>query len=179
MTPFGVETIVLDLPALSGSFARRLGEAGVPVTPERAARFAGSLALVRPESRRRLYFTARAVFVSDPSQLRAFNRAFAEVFGGALASGSPEFDLAPDPHSTTDDVGAPAAESGSSGRESSADAVSSATRKQVQADSPEAEQDVPVPMLASSEELLRAKRFDALSHDELAELYRLMARMRI
>jgi uncharacterized protein len=176
MTPFGVETIVLDLPALSGSFARRLHDAGVPVTPERAARFAGALALVRPGSRRRLYFTARAVFVSDPSQLRAFNRAFAEVFGGAV-SDSADADLALDPHSTTDDSAAPAREGASSDRESSADAVSSATRTQVHADSPEHE--VAVPMLASNEELLRAKRFDALSHDELAELYRLMARMRI
>jgi uncharacterized protein with von Willebrand factor type A (vWA) domain len=36
-----------------------------------------------------------------------------------------------------------------------------------------------VPVLASDEEVLRTKRFDALSPDELARLYRLMTRMRI
>jgi uncharacterized protein len=178
MTSFGVETIVLDLPALSGSFARRLHDAGVPVTPERSARFASSLALVRPVSRRRLYFTARAVFVAERGHLAAFNRVFAEVFGGA-AAGSPEFDLAPDPHSATDDEAAPRDRVGAAPatREQSELQFSSATRKQ---NAPEAsESETPVPMVASSEELLRAKRFDALSHDELAELYRLMARMRI
>ena len=36
-----------------------------------------------------------------------------------------------------------------------------------------------MPTLASDEEVLRAKRFDALSPDELARLYRLMTRLRI
>ena len=38
---------------------------------------------------------------------------------------------------------------------------------------------MPVPVLASDEELLRTKRFDALEPDELAGLYRLMTRLRI
>ena len=42
-----VETIALDLPALVAGFGRRLHEAGVPVTPERSARFARALVLVR------------------------------------------------------------------------------------------------------------------------------------
>ena len=36
-----------------------------------------------------------------------------------------------------------------------------------------------MPVLASDEEVLRAKRFDALSPDELARLYRLMTRLRV
>ena len=77
-----VEYIGLDLPALAGAFARRLHDAGVPVTPERTARFAEALALVRPVARRRLYWTARAVFVSDATQVKAFDAVFREVFGG-------------------------------------------------------------------------------------------------
>jgi hypothetical protein len=175
MTAFGVETLVLDLPAVASSFARRLYEAGVPVTPERSARFASTLSLIRPVARRRLYFTARAVFVSDPSQLRAFNRVFAEVFGGAHA-GSTDVDLAPDPHSTTEDDYASATPRDSRPGGQGATDVSSATRKDRRS---EPVDEVPVPTLASAEERLRAKRFDALSPDELAELYRLMARMRI
>ena len=67
MTDFGVETIELDLPALVGALSRRLHERGLPVTPVRSAEFARALTLVRPVSRRRLYWTARAVFVSDPA----------------------------------------------------------------------------------------------------------------
>ena len=69
-----VETIDLDLPALAGAFSRRLHDAGVPVTAERAAAFARALALVRPVSRRRLYWTARGVFVSDRSQVAGVRR---------------------------------------------------------------------------------------------------------
>ena len=53
--PFRVRTAHLDLPALAGAFSRRLRDAGVPITAERAARFAQALSLVEPVSRRRLY----------------------------------------------------------------------------------------------------------------------------
>ena len=76
-----VRTIELPLPQTAAAFERRLREAGLPVGPERAARFADALAVVRPISRRRLYWTARAVFVSDRTQLPAFDAAFFEVFG--------------------------------------------------------------------------------------------------
>ena len=43
-----VETVELDLAPLVAAFGRRLHEAGVPVTPERSARFAHALTLTRP-----------------------------------------------------------------------------------------------------------------------------------
>ena len=43
MPAFGVETVELDLPALAVTFARRLHDAGVPVSAERCARFAAAL----------------------------------------------------------------------------------------------------------------------------------------
>ncbi|MFZ1995706.1 MAG: hypothetical protein WAU75_16465, partial [Solirubrobacteraceae bacterium] len=88
--PFGVETVVLDLAPLVGGFGRRLHDAGVPVSAERAARCAVAMRLVGRAgtiSRRRLYWTARAVFVSDPSQVRVFDRVFAEVFGAGAGAG--------------------------------------------------------------------------------------------
>src|SRR3982750_3643372 len=79
-----VETLELDLPALVAAFGRRLHEAGVPVTAERSARFADALALVRPVSRRRLYWTARAALVSERAQAAAFDAVFASVFGSRI-----------------------------------------------------------------------------------------------
>ena len=81
VTDFGVETVELDLPPLAAALSRRLHEAGVPMTPERPADFARALTLVRPLSRRRLYWTARGVFVSDHAQVKAFDAVFFSIFG--------------------------------------------------------------------------------------------------
>ena len=81
-----VETVHLDLPATVGAFARRLHDAGLPMTPARSADLARALALVEPVSRRRLYWTARAIVVTDPTQVKAFDAVFAAVFGGAAAA---------------------------------------------------------------------------------------------
>ena len=170
--PFRVETIHLDLPALAGAFSRRLREAGLPVTAERAARFAHALDLVRPVSRRRLYWTARAALVSDPAQVKAFDRVFFEVFG--LANRRP---------SRTPDHVEPARERSYEGPDTEQPgspgprASTRATRAPGSSD--ETYDEVPVPTAASDEEVLREKRFDALDPAELARLYRLMSRLEI
>ncbi len=176
MTGFGVETIELDLPAIAAGFSRRLHEVGLPVSAERAARFARALKLTAPLTRRRLYWTARAVFVSDPAQGRVFDRVFAEVFGagaGAEAVIVEHFDQGPAPGDESPrrearlPPGAGAPDRWSAG-------ATPATRRR-RHEPPERE--LPVPTLASDEEVIRGKRFDALTPDELAELYRLMSRL--
>ena len=68
---FGVETIApRPAAARRGIRAAACTTRGVPVTPGRSVDFARALALVRPVSRRRLYWTARAIFVSDPAHAR-------------------------------------------------------------------------------------------------------------
>jgi uncharacterized protein len=169
---FGVETIHLDLPAFVGAFSRRLHEAGLPITPARSADFARALTLVRPITRRRLYWTARGVLVSDHAQLKAFDAVFFSVFGRRTddqsfdsehtAEPAPETrnsKLETQPGELTSGVPAPAPSPGSS-----------------EADAPEAE--VPLP-LASADERLASKSFDALEPDELARLYRLMSSLEL
>ncbi len=172
--PFRVRTLGLDLPAVAGAFSRRLRDAGVPVTAERAAWFADALAVVEPISRRRLYWTARAAFVSDRAQVRAFEAVFASVFGDAEME-DPSGPVPADPEAEP----APANE-----RRRSAEGLDSppsgATRSDASTRRPaELEHDEPVPVLASDEEVLRTKRFDALEPDELAQLYRLMTHIRL
>ncbi|HEX6584177.1 MAG TPA: VWA domain-containing protein [Thermoleophilaceae bacterium] len=169
---FSVRTIHLDLPALAGSFSRRLREAGVPITAERAARFAQALALVKPISRRRLYWTARAVLVSDPAEVPAFDAVFASVFGTRE----------PAPELEADDMDtAPATEpSAASQSRGEADVVGGALSAGPPGPGEHQElRDAAVPMAASDEELLRSKRFDALAPGELAQLYGLMARLEV
>jgi hypothetical protein len=179
--PLRVRTLGLDLPAVAGAFSRRLHEAGVPVTSERAARFAQALAVVRPISRRRLYWTARATFVTDRTQVPAFDSVFFGVFGGGgRRRDEPVVEdaqtaLAPpeEEPGATDRVFSP--KLGESLRASGLTGSSPRPREE-----PEREpEEMPVPVLASNEELLRTKRFDALGPDELAGLYRLMTRLRI
>ncbi len=168
---FTVETIHLDLAALAGAFSRRLREAGVPITAERAAHFAHALALVRPLSRRRLYWTARAVVVSDPSQLKAFDAVFASVFGASEPEPDREFepeDLEAAPAAEPTNAPQSHADTGVGGGD-----ISSASGSGEQDEL----RDIALPMAASDEELLRGKRFDALAPDELAQVYRLMTRL--
>ena len=169
---FNVRTINLDLPALVGSFSRRLRDAGAPITAERAARFAQALALVKPISRRRLYWTARAVLVSDSAQVPAFDAVFAAVFGTRE----------PAPELEADDADtAPATElSATSRSRGEADVAGGALSAGPPASGEDQElRDAAVPMAASDEELLRSKRFDALAPGELAQLYGLMARLEV
>jgi uncharacterized protein len=154
---FTVRTLHLDLPALAGAFGRRLHEAGVPVTPEQAARFAEALRLVRPVSRRRLYWAARAVLVSDPSHVKAFDSVFFSVFGSAQAPFESDWEPEDDAAVAAADVSV----SASGSREG------------------EDVRDVEVPMAASDEEVLRQRSFDTLEPDELTQLYRLMSRLEI
>jgi hypothetical protein len=156
---FGVETVHIDLPPLVGSLGRSLRAAGVPVTPERSAAFAQALTLTRPESRRRLYWTARSVFVTDRSHARAFDEVFWSIFGEEAVAG--EEPPPPAPGAFIQDtrhasVGSPPPGSGEEG----------------------GEVDVPLAM-ASDEEVLSSKSFDALEPHELAQLYRLMSRLEL
>jgi uncharacterized protein with von Willebrand factor type A (vWA) domain len=171
VTDFGVETVELDLPPLAGALSRRLRDRGVPVTPDRAAEFAGALGLVRPVSRRRLYWTARAVFVTDPSHAAAFDDVFFSVFGSRpepevpgeerRAASSP-----PDDRHKADRTGDGLGDRG----------LSASSLPGDDTDAPEAE--VPT-AVASDEELLRQKSFDALEPQELAQVYRLMSRLQL
>ncbi len=163
-----VDLVELDLPPLVAAFARRLRDAGLPVTADHAVRFAAALNLTQPVARTRLYWTARAVFVSDQAQARAFDRVFFSVFGTRLDEPPPAGDTRPAPG---DDR--PATARGEGGAPGGASV--SMPRGDAQAEGPE----VPVPVAASDEERLRVKRFDALEPGELALLYRLMSRIEL
>lgn len=77
---FRLETVHLDLPAVAVALSRRLGATGIPVTPGHAVTFAEAVALLGPVSRRQLYCTARAVFISSRADLPAFDSVFASIF---------------------------------------------------------------------------------------------------
>jgi uncharacterized protein with von Willebrand factor type A (vWA) domain len=174
---FALETVGLDLPATAAAFGRRLRLAGLPVGPDRAARFAEALALGRPIARRRLYWIARSVLVSDQSQLPGFEAVFAEVFGTGVGSSSELLDedavavaRGDDPpmEALADPLDAKRAPGAGGG-------LAPASRQPREV----AVNDVPVPVLASDEEVIRAKRFDTLDRHELRQLQRLMTKLEL
>jgi hypothetical protein len=176
-TKFTVQTVELDLPELAGAFSRRLHDAGVPVTVERTTRFAQALALVKPISRRRLYWTARAVFVSDPSQAQAFDAVFLAVFGAHITREDP---LADDMQSQpTHSAERPRSDARTNRGDPAPVGATASSTPPLGDREVDADREVAVPIAASDEELLRDKRFDALEPDELAQIYRLMTRLRV
>ena len=136
---------------------------------------------MRPITRRRLYWTARSVFVSDQAQVEAFDAVFCSVFGGARRG---EERRDPSDAHTVADAGRRAAgvrsqaSPGDSARASARAGAASSRAARRDEDEDGAEVDVPLAM-ASDEELLAAKSFDALEPDELAQLYRLMSRLEL
>jgi uncharacterized protein with von Willebrand factor type A (vWA) domain len=181
---FGVETIHLDLPALVGALSQRLHEAGLPVTPERAAHFAEAMALTKPEGRRRLYWTARAVFVTGQMQVAVFDRVWFSIFGAKEMPSDFEADEAVPIDSPKDEREKPDHKSKEmdNPREQdprSMDASSSPPGEDGDDDDDDSEE-VEIPLaMASEEELLGKKSFDSLAPHELAQLYRLMTRLEL
>ncbi|MBW3551628.1 MAG: hypothetical protein KY442_12815, partial [Proteobacteria bacterium] len=91
---FKVVDFDVDLPGLASAFSQRLHEAGVPVTPSQTEQYTHALKLTKPVSRRRLYCTTRAIFVTGFQQVPAFDRVFGQVFGGRKKAINPDdFDV--------------------------------------------------------------------------------------
>jgi uncharacterized protein with von Willebrand factor type A (vWA) domain len=175
-----LEEIELDLPVLAGTFSQRLRTAGVPVTPERSVEFARALGLTKPVSVRRLYWTARAVFVTGSHQVKAFDNVFYSVFGRELSedefeAGEVETVRAPDDEKPKSKHKTDEGES----EEPQPGSELKATDGDDEGEDDEEGTEVETPVLASDEEKLGTKAFDALEPHELAALYRLMSRIKL
>jgi uncharacterized protein with von Willebrand factor type A (vWA) domain len=174
---FRVEDLVLDLPAVVGAFSQRLHEAGMPVTPSQTQQYARSLGLTKPVSRRRLYWTTRAVFVTGFIQLPIFDRVFREVFGSAAKNDFDDSEVELEPAPPSDSTETPESDRDDMDSESSGGSDLSQSSSGKSDDEDEAEE-IEVPILsASEEEELSQKHFSALEAHELAALYRLMVRL--
>jgi uncharacterized protein len=173
---FGVETIELDLPQLVGAVSRRLHDRGVPTAPARSAELARALALVRPIARRQLYWTMRAVLVSDRAQVQTFDSVFFSIFGDRPADDG-DASVPEDTRSVaTPGDGREAAQAQVSQQDAPGGAPSPTAGDA--GDTSDAELELLVAR-ASDEEVLRQKNFDALDAHELAQLYRLMSQLEL
>ncbi|PHX61027.1 MAG: VWA containing CoxE family protein [Actinobacteria bacterium] len=73
-----------ELTQIAGSFGHLLHAAGVPVTPERSARFATAIILAEPQSLTELYWLGRVNLITAHDQIDIYDRVFAQVFRGII-----------------------------------------------------------------------------------------------
>jgi len=182
---FAVVDFDVDLPGLASAFSQRLHEAGVPVTPSQTEQYTRALKLTKPVSRRRLYCTTRAIFVTGFQQVAAFDRVFAQVFGGRRRPGRPDdFDVEVD-DTPVDQVDSETPEDMDDQnileREGGQDAMQmNAGEGDSDDEQDDTEEEKLVPLQeASQEEALAQKNFQALNAEELALLYKLMVRLQL
>ncbi len=168
-------TAAVQPASLAAAFADALHSAGLPVSPERAGRFARALMLAPPRTLDRLYWMARVTLVSDHGQLDLFDALFSAVFAGEL-----------DPAEQRGDPTAPAAisarprpRSDSSvpvGRQQSVSGDTSPQRSCDSAAEGDREREG-VLAIAGTEERLGDTSFAELTDDEVAEMRRLIRRI--
>jgi uncharacterized protein len=167
----------IDLPAFAGAFGRLVHDAGIPVTPERSARFATALSLAVPEDRSRLYWTARTVFVSGREQLEAFDSAFALVFDAivdpAASRGDPDAPALQEPQPTNRPPARPQPEADELG----GGGILPEGVEVRDGDGEENEASELMIRAASLQERLSERDFSALEPDELIALRDLMRRL--
>jgi uncharacterized protein with von Willebrand factor type A (vWA) domain len=142
-----------DLADLVALFGVRLRAEGLPAAPDRCARFARAITIVRPRTTRELYECALATLISDPEQIPVLDAVFRTAFGGL--------------EEIAEQRGQSPGVTSGSGRGGMPDAGPSGGGKTREAD---------VPSVASPGERLGEREFSELTAEELALLANLMRR---
>jgi uncharacterized protein with von Willebrand factor type A (vWA) domain len=165
---------LIDLPAFASAFGRAVHEAGIPSTPDRSLRFAQALRVAPPATRRRLYCTARAVFVSAHEQLPEFDRVFAAIFDGFVDPADTRGDSnAPQLHGAEAEERRAAPSERPLGDPPAGGGLQAAGLTEKSADADDPEREVPL-AAASADERLAERDFAELDTDELRALRALM-----
>ena len=169
------ERLAPDLATVAAGFGSLLRAAGVPASPERAARFAATVGIARPTTVHELYWLARVTLVDQHDQLEAFDLVFRQVFGGmADVAGDRGDSAAPrlPPHLRP----GPRVRAGGEPRGGESEVP---TPSAAESEGREPDDQGRVLMTASVEERLRHKDFADYTADELATLRRLVQELRV
>lgn len=168
----------IDLAAVAARLATRLHAVGVEVGPDRAGRFAAVLPLARPVTTHELYWLGRVTLAGTPGEIATYDRVFAEVFRGIADVADSRGDHnQPNIDELTRGESRPG--------ESGADITGGEPRPSPVTDAGgggevDAElTETPVGAPTSADELLRHRDFAECTPDELAQLRRLVAQLRI
>ncbi len=171
-----------DLAWLAASFSEALRAAEIPVAAEASGRLVQAIALLNPMTVSDLYWAARITLVTDSDQLATFDRVFEQIFGGIADTAGNRGDKAAPrlPRRSGDSSGDPRGRlvGESSDPRLGRSGISIGQRSNEGAGEDAEEREVRL-ATASREERLAASDFGDLDPDELADLHRLMRRLRL
>lgn len=166
-----------DLPAICTAFGEFLHRAGVPITPERSARFTQMVVIAEPTSLHELYWLGRITLTTARDQHATYDRVFQQVFRGIVDLN--EFRGPDEPGS--EPTPAPPGEESPQGPPSDIDRSSSGskgTSATPGALDPEADSQEASALAAVSErERVNDKEFSSLSEDEIRLIQRLVEQL--
>jgi len=180
--PFSSDPFSSDLAEVAARFGVLLRASGIPVTPDRAGRFAAAAVMATPGTVGQLYWVARVTLLDSHNQIGTFDAVFDAVFRGMSdpADWRGEPPVARGAVMSPEESGRGASAPRRGGGESNPPEPSiSTTADSASSDSSDPEEPRSTALLAavSSEERLRTKSFDRLEPDELARLGDLMGRL--
>ena len=165
-----------QLPEIAAAFGHALHAAGVPVTPERSARFATAALLAQPATVDEVYWLGRVTLLSAVEQVEAYDRVFHQVFRGIvdLADFRGDTNAPPPAHAAPSGERRPG-QPNRQGESPNGPRGTSATP----GDQAEGEGDDDASVLAamSADERLGERSFADLTPDELALIADLVARL--
>ena len=158
-----------DLARLVAGLTAACRTAGLPVGPDRAARFAGAVVAVDPATTARLRYCARATLIADPAHLAVLDLVLDAVFGGLV-----------DPAASRGDPHAPPVEPEPAAAPGAGPAcppgpASGAGTPRASGGTTDGGADVPSAAIASATERLAEQPFDELSEAELRDLVAAMS----
>jgi uncharacterized protein with von Willebrand factor type A (vWA) domain len=169
-------TLLADVAA---AFGHALHAAGVPVSPERSARFTECIVLAAPTTVSEVYWLGRVTLVSARMQIPTYDAVFDRVFRGVLSladfrgSASPPAAQPPQPSPGSDrSLADPANPAGGT-----PSPTTSATPGERRDDSGEDEDEPALLAAASTEERLVTRNFATCTPEELALIRRLVEQL--
>jgi hypothetical protein len=164
---------------LAAGFGHLLHSAGLPVTPERSARFASAVVLAAPETADEVYWLGRVTMLTGHAQVEVYDRVFDQVFRGVVDVASFRGDS---PHPAPPSS-APAGDRSPESQQRSGEGATSGNRPTAatpgrSADHEDEEgQDPAVLAAVSDRERLAERQFAACTPEELALLATLAERL--
>ena len=162
------------LAEIAAAFGHALHARGIPVSPERSARFAECLNLASPTTSYQVYWVGRVTLLSAQAQIPIYDDAFNMYFNGEMSLSDLRSEVEIEPSSATPSV---TEDSPDPGNEGSSSARTSPSGSALADDSGEPDDDTSIFAAASADEYLLERDFAACTDEELALIRQLVDRL--
>lgn len=164
-----------DLAAITAAFGEALHADGVPVTPERSARFARAVICAHPKDVRSLYWLGRITLVTARDQIERYDAVFDRVFRGLIDFTDRAAPREGQPSEASESPGSDERTSGAGEREAQSAPRSTSATPQLPTDGASDASEVSVLAAMSVTERLTEREFAMCTPEERALIAELVA----